>query len=298
MHWFNVLLLLFLLALVDGSPISAASGDVTRSLVNIGKELDDAHLGNCTLGDAALPLSKTNPELPPLSEGLNPKYVTLGRGTQNYTCCSESSDSPVSIGARATLFDASCLAQYYPGLLHELPDMLRHVPVDMLTFQTVITGRLASPETGSLVVGEHYFNADSVPFFDLRFGGSDDYMMTDKKIGSAPAPSDKSASTKGDDGKDVAWLKLASTDGHGVQVSTRFIPLCNIFNVPHRLTVDDRKFTAFIPLVVCLHPRAKGKRIISKSSMRRNTGSLVDCFLYLHWDLLQYLFEFLGSGHS
>ena len=218
MHLFKALLLHLFVSIVDGSPISAASGDVTRSLVNIGKELDDAQLGNCTLGNAVLPLSETKPELPSPSKGLRLKYVTIGRGTQNYTCCSGSSASPVAIGARATLFDASCLAEYYPGLLHELPDMLRHVPLDMLAFQTMVTGRLSSPETGNLVVGEHYFNADGVPFFDLRFGGSNDYMMTDKKIGSEPAPSSKSASTKGGDGQDVAWLKLASTVGHGLQV--------------------------------------------------------------------------------
>lgn len=213
MDFVKVLLLCFILIVVDGSPIVIRGGDLATSLVDVGKTLDKIQLGKCTDIKATLPLDQTQPELPTPSDGLSLKHVVLGRGTQNYTCsCSEESAKPVAKGALATLFDASCLAGQHPGLLHELPAALSSVPVDTLTFLAVLTGQVASPESGELIIGKHFFNSDGVPFFDLSLGGSKDWMNAESAA-NVPAPS------KSNGRLDVPWLKLVATDGSGIKVS-------------------------------------------------------------------------------
>lgn len=219
MDLFKALLAFFLLVTAHGSPVPVKRGDLTTNLLEIGKDLDKMQLGNCTDIKATLPLSETKPELPPPSSGLSLKHVVLGRGTQNYTC-SEESAAPVAKGALATLFDASCLVGSYPELLHQLTPALRNVSVDTLSFLSVLTGQIVSSKSGGLIEGKHYFDCDGVPFFDLRFGGSKDWM-TAEVVGKAPAPSKALASQSNGADHDVDWLKLVSKDGSGLKVSIR-----------------------------------------------------------------------------
>ena len=82
--------------------------------------------------------------------------MTVGRGTQNYTCASAQS-APKLQGAVARLYDTSCLARRRPRTLDALPAKL-------LAF---------SPEDlGHSRDGHHFFNAAGTPIFDMSaFGG-------------------------------------------------------------------------------------------------------------------------------
>jgi hypothetical protein len=219
MHIFKALLAFLILVVADGSPIGINTGYLPTDLLRISKELNNMQLGNCSDINATLPLDKTEPQLPPPSPELSLKYVVLGRGTQNYSCpCPEKSPEPTTVGALATLFDASCLAETHPSLLHELPGALSNAPVEALSFMAVLTGQIASPDTGGLIPGKHYFNGAGVPTFDMRFGGSEDWMTTELAA-KAPPPSKGSAVAKNGKGQNVKWLKLTATGGKGIQVS-------------------------------------------------------------------------------
>lgn len=221
MDLFKTLLAFLLLIAANGSPVATKRGDLITNLLTIGKDLDKIQLGNCSDIKAALPLGETKPKLPSPSSGLNLKHIVLGRGTQNYTCSSsKKSAKPVATGAVATLFDASCLAGSYPELLHQLPSALKNVSVDTLSFLSVLTGQIASSKSGDLIEGKHYFNREGVPFFDLRFGGSKDWMMAES-VGKASAPSKALASRSNVADHDVDWLKLVSKHGSGIKVSIR-----------------------------------------------------------------------------
>lgn len=201
-----------------GIPITLTDGYVPTDLLEVSKGLSDAKLGNCTGLNATIPVDQTTPNLPPPSKGLTLKHITLGRGTQNYSClCNQTSATPKAVGALATLFDASCLAQNYPTLLNELPNALSNVSVDTLAFLAITTGRLASPDTGSLILGKHYFDSAGVPSFDLRLGGTGDWMKT-KVIAKADSPI-KGKSLSDGSGYNVKWLKLTSVGGEGIKVS-------------------------------------------------------------------------------
>ncbi|OJJ47251.1 hypothetical protein ASPZODRAFT_65245 [Penicilliopsis zonata CBS 506.65] len=188
--------------------------DLTNVFVRASSVLDDLQVGNCSALEFTLPLSKTSPQLPEPSSGLTLKYATLGRGTQNYTCkASDSSAAPVAIGASATLFDVSCLISKSPSLVDGLPALFSGVSLDAMILYATILGRMASPTSGNLVIGEHYFTASGSPFFDLRFAGHGDYVRA-KSLDSVSSP---------DTGKDstgsynVPWLLLGSVDGQGIK---------------------------------------------------------------------------------
>lgn len=222
MHLFKPLLLLLVIAITDAFPI-INNGYMPTEILKLSQELNKMQLGNCSNINATLPLDKTDPKLPAPSDGLSLKYVVLGRGTQNYTCACDEGSKPEAVGALATLFDASCLINYYPNLLHELPDAVINAPVEALAYFAVLTGQQASPDTGGLITGKHYFNSEGVPLFDLRFSGTDDWMPTELDS-KAPPPSKGSSASGNGEGQNVAWLKLTSTGGHGVKVSI-FLPL-------------------------------------------------------------------------
>lgn len=96
--------------------------------------------------------------------------------------------------------------------------MLSNVAVDTLTFLAILTGQIASPKSGEIIAGKHFFNSEGVPFFDLSLGGVKDWMNA-KSDASTPAPVRSNGS-----GDDVPWLKLVSADGSGVKVSIVPVP--------------------------------------------------------------------------
>jgi hypothetical protein len=127
------------------------------------------------------------------------KYITLGRGIQNYTCASASS-VPVAIGAVATLFDITPIA-YSPltsPLLTTLPSSAVYLPISALRI----------PSSNMEVLGKHYFDIDGTPVFDLFNEGD---RLVAKKVAAVPAPADASKGPAGTGA--VAWLKLDDKGG-------------------------------------------------------------------------------------
>lgn len=115
----------------------------------------------------------------------------------------------MAIGARATLFDASCVAASYPNVFYELPEIFSTVPVDTMFFLAVVLGRLAPSKTHhGLIIGEHYFTDLTTPFFDFRLGGGSEWIATKKNASVAVSRV-----------QDVPWLKLGVKEGQGIKVS-------------------------------------------------------------------------------
>ncbi|KAL4882644.1 hypothetical protein BJY04DRAFT_217139 [Aspergillus karnatakaensis] len=207
---FAMLSLLSITAVNATFPYRSSHSSIYTSLLQ--NFLQDLDLTSCALENTVLPQST----LPEPSEGLSLQSITLGRGTQNYTCATNTNTStPEAVGATATLFDVSCLAALDNGddsdsLLHILPDVLTSIPLGSTDFVTNILTRFTGQ---NLVIGKHYFTADGVPFFDLRgVDGaetrSNDYIAA-KKDGDMDAPAKPGYGITGD----VPWLKLKGVEG-------------------------------------------------------------------------------------
>ncbi|KAI9758909.1 MAG: hypothetical protein M4579_002720 [Chaenotheca gracillima] len=161
------------------------------------------------LSDFAVPVNKgfNVTKLPIASDGLVLKIVTLGRGTQNYTCASDdSSAAPVSVGAVATLYDTS-----------DLLTKLGQDYLNILTRYAVLTGAgpatrnavLAPPLTTTPVAGKHFFDAKGVPTFDLSCSGKG--LLHGKKLADVKAPKDSATGQSGEAAVD--WLELGDAGG-------------------------------------------------------------------------------------
>lgn len=127
----------------------------------------------------------------------HPIRVVLGHGTQNYTCATHTASSvPAAIGAKAWLYDASCLAQNNPERLHRLPAEI----VDMK--EDKVGGYIARQTSGysDNAIGSHYFSNPKTPVFDFHHG---DYFAG-KKLGDVPAPASAAHGKWGT----VDWLLL------------------------------------------------------------------------------------------
>lgn len=135
--------------------------------------------------DLAVPLV---PGLPAPPTGQTIAFIGLGRGTQNYTCGNESSDKPVSNGAKAVLFDMGSLLDGRRPLSGPfLDEALKIIPKASLR---------GGNGLGLPVLGHHFFNAALKPVFVVK-----DAQLVVKKVGSAPAPSDALPNS-------VDWLAL------------------------------------------------------------------------------------------
>ncbi|KAJ5834103.1 hypothetical protein N7447_000129 [Penicillium robsamsonii] len=136
--------------------------------------------------------------------GLKPRYVALGRGTQNYTCTDSTSYSaPVAVGAVARLYNATCIAANYPDLMAKLPNLAYRISLS--------TNEYASfPPANIDMMGHHFFFDATTPEFNLNTTPKrqDGIVMT-KKEGAIDAPS---GSVSGKYGA-VPWLYLTTTDG-------------------------------------------------------------------------------------
>lgn len=186
----------------------------------IANELNDVSLRNCSLVDVKLPLNDTKAELPHPQSNLALKYITLGRGTQRYTCASSNSTcrgvtTPKAVGAATTLFDASCLASASTTLLHEVPAIIGRAPLGALALMTDVLGAITN--TTDLILGQHYLDRDGTQFFDLRASGLNTWMAAETNA-SVSAPRRKYS--RKTESKDVAWLRFRSAKGQGIKVST------------------------------------------------------------------------------
>ena len=119
------------------------------------------------------------------------KAITLGRGTQNYTCAPGSTTAPVAVGAVAELLDISTLIPLLPAkkameIINELPSYLINFNFDQIANSSIRP------------CGHHYFTAAGVPTFNLGKKG----FLSGKKSGDIVAPG----------GADVDWLQLTAID--------------------------------------------------------------------------------------
>ena len=143
-----------------------------------------------------LPVQTPN-TLPPVSPGVNLRVIALGVGTQNYSCSStpnSSAAAPVSIGARANLFEVTSLFVSSPQ------------DISNITEQAL----LANNGLGNPLIGEHYFtyvHNTLTPTFDLS-GNDPQYFLSSVKDNTetAPVSAYKGMSNEGA----VPWLFLTS----------------------------------------------------------------------------------------
>ncbi|KAK5999630.1 hypothetical protein QM012_005287 [Aureobasidium pullulans] len=124
----------------------------------------------------------------PAPGALSLEYITLGVGTQNYSC-SAAGATPTAIGAVASLYDASLLK---PLAKSSLIPSFAAVAYSTHTWFNLPT------------LGHHFFSAAGVPTFDLESHG----FLSAKKVASVPAPS-------GSINASVPWLFLED-DGREV----------------------------------------------------------------------------------
>jgi hypothetical protein len=210
----SVIILPVILRVVDAAPVDQDVLGSTLTLVSSIRQANGFNISQCPLNCSSFtPISKSFPtELPEPSPGLSLKFIALGRGTQNYTCQDNNTATvPVSNGATATLFDASCLAAGYPDLLDDLPAALMHVPHDAAVLGALTLGQFSASRNGSLVIGEHYFRNSTTPFFDFRPFGHPEWIAA-KSAQSVQAPANISVNGS------VAWLQLGYREGVGIQV--------------------------------------------------------------------------------
>ena len=141
-------------------------------------------------------------ELPAPTAAL--KFVTVGRGVQNYSCAGAGS-VPVAVGALATLYDLSRLAKKNETALHELPPTIVYQPIS-----TVDNGnQIYVPHHGDFpLIGHHYFSADGTPTFDLS--AHNDILFC-KKIAAVSAPPNADVGPAGTGA--VPWLNLSDKGG-------------------------------------------------------------------------------------
>jgi hypothetical protein len=145
-----------------------------------------------TVAGAATPLPSPSPHLAL-------KAVALGRGTQNYTCATPGSTAaPVQVGALATLYDASLLADNYMTIFNWLPSMVVDLPADA---KADLPGGILSK------IGTHYFDSTGAPTFDLCRTG---FLRAAKKANVA-APAGAAVGPAGTGAVD--WLFLADAGG-------------------------------------------------------------------------------------
>ncbi|PWY65739.1 hypothetical protein BO70DRAFT_366681 [Aspergillus heteromorphus CBS 117.55] len=140
----------------------------------------------------------------PSPSGMSAIYVAVGRGTQNYTCATSSSNStPVAIGAVARLYDATCLAANYPDLLETLPGIV---------YQNALPSSEETPlpPANLNLLGHHFFRDTTTPVFNLDTTSSEQHgIAITKKLDAIDAPS---SAIKGQNGA-VQWLYLHAING-------------------------------------------------------------------------------------
>ncbi|KAK3678803.1 hypothetical protein LTR78_001256 [Recurvomyces mirabilis] len=177
------------------------------SYLEFGKRFPGANTNapTCDMSQAVMPASSP---LPAPAAGLSLSHVAIGRGTQNYTCdLANQTAIPVAVGAKATLFNVSCIAASSPSLLAKLPDIALQLPIPSSTDQT-------NPAYTDMS-GHHYFLDATTPFFNMDTALHQYGTGAFKKTGSAAAPSDAMVGQNNQGNGAVAWLKLDAKTSSG-----------------------------------------------------------------------------------
>lgn len=143
---------------------------------------------------------------PPANMAL--KYVTLGFGTQNYTCAKTPNDAnsaPASNGAHASLYDAAyVLTQGSPSIQDNTERILPSVALTLYNIYGITPDQYPA-QTKLKQLGTHYFTTSLVPTFDLH-AANPPAQIQGKKTGDVPAPSDACQGINGEGAVD--WLQL------------------------------------------------------------------------------------------
>jgi hypothetical protein len=133
--------------------------------------------------------------------------VAVGRGIQNYTCSTANATAaPVSIGAVATLYNATCVASTYPDLLAALPNVA-------LQFNLTSNDQATLSPSYLTISGHHYFSNPTTPDFDLNTAAMGLGFASCLKNNTVPAPAGAPVGQGGEGHGSVAWLKLLTKDG-------------------------------------------------------------------------------------
>lgn len=112
----------------------------------------------------------------------------------------------MSIGAVATLYNATCVASTYPDLLSALPNVA-------LQFNLTNANQTSLSPSNLAISGHHFFSNMTTPLFDLDSSATKLGVAPCAKNNTAPAPAN---APKGQDNEGfgaVAWLKLLTRDG-------------------------------------------------------------------------------------
>ncbi|KAI4265758.1 MAG: hypothetical protein LQ337_008942 [Flavoplaca oasis] len=162
-----------------------------------------ARTNTMDLSKFQVPLSNGSTTLPSPTPGLILKAITLGQGTQNYTCAAGSTAAPVAVGANADLLDVSSL-----GPLIASPQtaqlFLKLLTPYLVSFDFDIIQTARVP-----ILGKHIFDSTGVPVFDIGAKG----VFKGKKTAGIAAPN---AACRGPNGRGegaVDWLALAEAPG-------------------------------------------------------------------------------------
>ncbi|KAL8755441.1 MAG: hypothetical protein Q9199_003625 [Rusavskia elegans] len=150
-----------------------------------------------------VPLSNGSATLPSPTTGLSLKAITLGRGTQNYTCAAGSTAPPVAKGARAYLLDVSSLLPLISSP-NKAQTILNLLPQYLVSFDFSVIQNASIP-----ILGKHIFDAAGVPVFDLGAKG----VLRAKKIAGIAAPKTASKGANGQGDGAVDWLALTEVEG-------------------------------------------------------------------------------------
>ncbi|KAI4097215.1 MAG: hypothetical protein LQ344_000625 [Seirophora lacunosa] len=190
---FAAMLALFILAMV----CSTEAGVLKR----LGSQLS-GRTSRMDLTKLQVPLSNGSATLPPPAPGLSLKAITLGRGTQNYTCAAGSTAAPVAVGAKADLLDVTPFLPFLSAA--QSLQVLNLITEYLVSFDTTTIEKSRVPK-----LGRHIFDATGVPTFDL---GKKGFLRAKKAAGiAAPAGACKGANGRGYGAVD--WLALADAPG-------------------------------------------------------------------------------------
>ncbi|KAF2726372.1 hypothetical protein K431DRAFT_299450 [Polychaeton citri CBS 116435] len=161
----------------------------------------------CDLSKASMPQSPV--ALPSPAAGLSLYQVSVGRGTQNYTCAtSDSSSAPAAVGAVAVLYNVTCLAATMPDLLAKLPNIALNLPTP--------TSTDPSSPVNMDIAGHHYFIDTKTPFFNFDTDRHNWGTGPFSKVSQVDPPSDALAGQQGKGDGAVKWLQLDTIDSSGM----------------------------------------------------------------------------------
>lgn len=149
--------------------------------------------------------------LPGPSLGLALSHVSIGRGTQNYTCdLTNDTAVPVANGATASLYNVSCIAAVHPTLLTMIPAIALNLPVPS-------SSSSSSPINMDLS-GYHYFTDSTTPFFNLDTSSHSYGIGAFKKVNGSDAPSSAIVGQDNSGYGAVPWLKLTEKEATSGQI--------------------------------------------------------------------------------